>query len=65
MSSTASTCRWQVVQQAYIEGLRVAQLIQYGVAVLAKDMPFPARRVWRPTASRLAEPIDIALLDHE
>jgi len=32
-----------------------------GVAPLGKDMPFPARRALRPTASRLAELINIAL----
>ena len=35
-----------------------------GVAPLGKDAPLPARRAWRPTASRLAEPINITLLDH-
>ena len=32
-----------------------------GVAPLGKDMPFPARRALRPTASRLAELINITL----
>ncbi len=35
-----------------------------GVAPLGKDAPLPARRAWLSTASRLAEPINSALLDH-
>ncbi len=35
-----------------------------GVAPLGKDAPLPARRALRPTASRLAEPINIALKEH-
>ncbi len=35
-----------------------------GVAPLGKDAPLPAGRAWRPTASRLAEPINMTLLDH-
>ena len=34
-----------------------------GVAPLGKDAPLPARRALRPTASRLAESINITLLD--
>jgi hypothetical protein len=35
-----------------------------GVAPLGKDQPLPARRALRSTASPLAEPININLLDH-
>jgi hypothetical protein len=35
-----------------------------GVAPLGKDAPLPARRAWRPTASRLAEPTNISLTEH-
>ncbi len=41
-----------------------------GVAPLGKDAPLPARRAWRflcplgATASRLAEPVNSAMLDH-
>ncbi len=35
-----------------------------GVTPLGKDMPLTARRALRPTASRLAEPINIISLDH-
>ncbi len=35
-----------------------------GVAPLGKDVPVPARRAWRSTASQLAELINITLLDH-
>jgi len=35
-----------------------------GVTPLSKDAPLPARRALRPTASRLAEPINISWLDH-
>ncbi len=34
------------------------------VAPLGKGMPFPARRALRSTASRLAEPINIALAEY-
>ncbi len=34
------------------------------VAPLGKDMPFPARRASRPTASRLADPINITLTEY-
>jgi len=34
------------------------------VAPLGKDMPFPARRASRPTASRLADPINITLQEY-
>jgi hypothetical protein len=34
------------------------------VAPLGKGMPFPARCALRSTASRLAEPINMALSDH-
>jgi hypothetical protein len=35
-----------------------------GVAPLGKGMPFPARRALRPTASRLAEPVNITLSEY-
>jgi len=35
-----------------------------GVAPLGKDSPLPARHALRPTASQLAETININLLDH-
>ena len=35
-----------------------------GVAPLRKDMPFPATRALQPTASRLAEPINITLQEY-
>ena len=34
------------------------------VVPLGKDAPLPARRALRPTASRLAEPINITVLNH-
>ncbi len=36
-----------------------------GVAPLGKGAPLPARRALRPTASRLAEPNNITVLDHK
>ncbi len=36
-----------------------------GVASLGKGMPLPARRALRPTASRLAEPINITLREYQ
>jgi hypothetical protein len=35
-----------------------------GVAPLGKGLPFPARRALRPTASRLAEPVNITLKEY-
>jgi hypothetical protein len=35
-----------------------------GVTPLGKDQPLPARRAWRPTASRLAEPNSSGLTEH-
>jgi len=34
-----------------------------GVAPPGKDAPLPARRAWRSTASRLAEPINITVTE--
>jgi hypothetical protein len=36
-----------------------------GVAPLGKDAPLPARRALRSTASQLAEPFDMNVLDHK
>ncbi len=35
-----------------------------GVAPLGKDAPLPARRALRPTAFRLAEPVNITLKEY-
>ena len=35
-----------------------------GVTPLGKDSPFPARRSLRPTASRLAEPVNNTMKEH-
>ena len=46
-----------------------SEAVVRGVALLGKDMPLPARRAWQffmpsgATASRLAEPINITVLD--
>ncbi len=37
------------------------EAVVHGVAPLGKDAPLPARRALRPTASQLAEPINITL----
>ncbi len=41
------------------------EAIVRSVVPLGKDAPLPARRAWRSTASRIAELINSALLDHQ
>jgi len=61
----AIPCGLRLVLDHLGNSLRASrEAVVRGVAPLGKDMPLPARRAWRPTASRLAEPINITLLDH-
>ncbi len=42
----------------------IRKAIVRGVAPLGKDAPLPARRALRPTAFRLAEPVNITLKEY-